>query len=132
MRLMSLIQKFAVALGLGCVFAAASLTAFVLHLDLPRGRRMVSEVVGGALISQLRGSFAIAGIERLRPGVAVVRDFEVKDEQGRVTLRVSRVTLRAAWLGMARELVVAPNSAKLVFDAVELEHAEAYLFDDRK
>ncbi|MFZ5894377.1 MAG: translocation/assembly module TamB domain-containing protein [Myxococcota bacterium] len=130
MRGKALIQKLVAAFGLACLFVVASVFAFGVHLDLPRGRRLVSSVVGKLLAGELRGGFSLAGVERLRPGGAVVRDFEVRDERGRPVLRVSRVTLRAPLVLMLRDLLTAPERAQLVFDAVELEHAEAYLFDD--
>lgn len=130
MRLVSLIRRLFTSFVLACLFVAASVVAFGLHLDLPRGRRVVSNLVGHTLAAELRGRFVIGAIERLRPGGAVLRDFRVWDERGRQVLVVSKVTLRAELLAVVRELLVAPERARLVVEQVELEQADARLFDD--
>ncbi|HET9931007.1 MAG TPA: hypothetical protein VFQ35_09980, partial [Polyangiaceae bacterium] len=130
MRLLGLIRKLFASFALACLFLAASIVAFGLHLDLPRGRRVVSSLVGRTLASELRGRFAVGGIERLRPGGAVLRDFRVWDERGREVLVVSKVTLRADLLWILRELVVSPARARLVVEHVEIEQADARIYDD--
>jgi translocation and assembly module TamB len=130
MRFFALLRKLAAAFALACLFVGATVLGFALHLDLPRGRRVVSNLVGKALASELRGSFSVGAFERLRPNGATVRDFVVNDERGREVLRVSRVTVRAQLLPMLRDVLVAPKRAHLVFDEVELAQADARLYDD--
>lgn len=130
MRLVGLIRRLFTSFALACLFVAASVVAFGLHLDLPRGRRVVSNLVGHALAAQLRGRFAVGAIERLRPGGAVLRDFRVWDERGREVLVVSKVTLRAELVTIVRELLVAPDRARILVEHAELEQADARIYDD--
>ncbi len=122
--------KILATLGLTLVFLAAASAGFILHLNLPRGRRVVANVAVRALRQELQGGFAFDAVEHVGRDRVEVRGFHVADPRGREVLTVSHVTVRADMASALRAVLFGAGSVAFTLDDVDIERVETHLYDD--
>jgi hypothetical protein len=120
MKLRTRIQKILGALGLGLVFLFATAGSLLLHLDLPRSRRVLAHVIEHQLDATFRGSFSIGSVKHVGPRSVAVSGAVVRDPEGRVTLTVAELSVELDLIELVRRVVFGGPKITL-----EIEHAYA-------
>ncbi len=112
------------------VFAGASSAAFVLHLDLPAGRRLASSVTASILNDLFLGSFEVGGVSKLSANRFVADEVTVADPEGRVVLKVRNLRAELDSVELVKRLLSSETRVTLAIPYVRVERAEAYVEPD--
>jgi hypothetical protein len=126
MKLRTWITRILGALGLVLVFLLATAGSLLVHLDLPRSRRVLAHVIESQLDTTFRGSFTIGQVKRVGPYSIAVADAVVRDPQKRVALKVAELTVEVDLIEFARRLAFGGPKITLEIEHVHATRAEGH------
>ncbi|HVJ22011.1 MAG TPA: hypothetical protein VM686_41685, partial [Polyangiaceae bacterium] len=124
-RLGTVLGRFAAGVALLAVFAGASASALVFHLDLPAGRRFAARAVAGLLNDLFKGSFEVEGLSQLSANRLRATRVKVRDPEGRVVLDVKDLRAKLDGLELIRGLLSSDQKVTLVVQHIRIERADA-------
>ncbi len=131
-RILPVLRRAAAGTALLCVFVgASSSSAFVLHLDLPAGRRFAAQMLAGFLSDLFLGNFEISGFSKLSATRFVAAEIRVKDPQGRLVLKVNELRAQLDTLDMVSRLLGSEQRVTLIVPHIRIERAEAYIIPNK-
>lgn len=113
--------------ALFCVFAGASSAAFLLHLDLPAGRRFAADVTVDLLNDLFLGSFEVTGLSKLTTHRLFADEVSVKDPEGRLVLKVQNLRAELDAFDIVRRLLSSEPRVTLAVPYIRAERVEAYV-----
>lgn len=125
-----LLQQLAYASALLLVFLTTTVGALLLHINLPRGRRVLTTTINAALNSTFEGKFQIGGIASLGPQRVVAQNIVILDPEGRVVIKASRLIASADLLGIVRNVLADDPKLTIEIEGVEIARAEFFWYGD--
>ena len=130
MKLSGRLARLASALGLVCVFVAASLGGVALHADLPVGRRAVARLLEQLLSSTFLGRFEIVAIDHLTLRTVLAREVRVRDPAGRLVLTVEGLRAHADIAGIVSDVLLGEGPLSVDIHHARAERAKVALVPD--
>jgi translocation and assembly module TamB len=112
-------------LAIAALFVVGAGAGLVGHLNTAAGRRVTAAYLGRALVDLFEGEIRIGSLERVSPGEVVAEDVVVRDPEGRVVLKVSRLTAQANVTDIVTRVLRGEEKLTIVVDRVRVEGAEA-------
>lgn len=122
--LVSLVRLLSV-LGVVALFVTGAGIGLVGHLNTAAGRRATAAFLGRTLVDLFQGEVSIGSLRRVSPDEVVAEDIVVRDPEGRVVLKVSRLTAQADVADIVTRLLRGDEKLTIVIDRVRVERAEA-------
>jgi translocation and assembly module TamB len=107
------------------LFVLGATLGLVAHLNTAAGRRATASFLGRTLVDLFQGEVRIGAISKVSLEEVVAEDIVVRDEDGRVVLKVSRLTAHADVLDILTRVVRGDEKLTIVIDRVRIERAEA-------
>lgn len=123
-RLLGGAARLLALVGVVALFAVGAGVGLVGHLNTAAGRRVTTAFLGGALVDLFQGEVRIGSLQRVSAYEVVAADVVVRDPEGQVVLKVSRLTAQADVADIVTRLVRGDEKLTIVIDRVRLEHAE--------
>lgn len=124
-RLLGGLLRTLAALGLVALFLVSATLALVGHLNTGAGRRAAAAFLDRTLTNLFQGDLVIGSIAKVTPTEVVAEDVVMRDPDGRVVLKVSRLTAHADVLDIAERVLRGDAKLTIIIDRVRVERAEA-------
>ncbi len=131
-RLLHIVGRALAALGLTAVFLASTLAGFLLHLDLPAGRRLAAKALSRLLGDVFQGKVTVGRFDDIDADRIIASNVEVRDPQGNIVLEVSKLRAKADLPGIAQEILWGGQKIDIVIPHVRVEKAEGNILPDPK
>jgi translocation and assembly module TamB len=123
-RLRRALIRIAVGTGLVCTFAAGTVGAIALSLNLPPTRRIVTRVTNDLLGSLFDGKIVAHRIGHLGIHGVRIDSASAFDPDGNETIRVVGLTAHADVLGMVEHLLFDKGDRRIVIPFIRIESAD--------
>lgn len=116
--------RIAVGAGLACTFAAGTVGAIALSLNLPPTRRIAARATNELLGSLFDGKIVVHGVAELGLGGVRVSSASAVDPSGNETIHVVGLTARADVPALLRRLLLGEGDLLVVIPFVRIESAD--------
>ncbi len=107
------------------LFVAGAALGLVGHLNTAAGRRVTADLLGKVLVDLFQGEVHIGSLQKVSPDEVVAEDIVVRDPEGRVVLKVSKLTAQADVTDIVTRVLRGDEKLTIVIDRVRVERAEA-------
>lgn len=126
-RLLSGLVTIVSAIGVVALFGAGVSLGLLGHLNLPAGRRASAAFLGRTLADVFQGQLTVGSIVKVTPAEVEAEDVVVRDPNGHIVLKVTRLTAQADVLDILKRVVRRDEKLTIVVNHVRVERAEADL-----